>query len=203
MVGAAFLEGADAGNFAAVIEMIVEQQSFRAVIDDGGAAGFHLGWRGHLGGGEDVPLSSSTPRSLNMPGLTWTVTAGRASRRWRRLHRAARPCGPMAMGDGDLLDLAEVEGEVAAVADEDRAFGTGVEQEDVLGPADARAQTQAVAQIGGEQRFAGDHLGAAEDDVGKLRDCEWSFADVGVADIVGDDLNGQGIQRRRWKHGCS
>ena len=104
---------------------------------------------------------------------------------------------PVAVGDGDLLDFAEVEGEVAAVADEDGAFGAGVEQEDVLGAADARAQAQAVAEVGGEQGFARDYLGAAEDDVGKLGDCEWSFADVGVADVVGDDLNGQGIQRRR------
>ncbi len=43
---------------------------------------------------------------------------------------------PMAVGDGDLLDRAEVEPEVAAVADEDRALGAGVEQHRVLAVAE-------------------------------------------------------------------
>ena len=96
---------------------------------------------------------------------------------------------PMAMGDGDLLDLAEVERQVSAVADENRPFGTGVEKQHMLGFPDTRTQTQAVAKIGGQQRLAGNHLGAAENDVGELRHGKQRLADIGVADIVGDNLD--------------
>ena len=117
---------------------------------------------GTLAAGKTTPLFSSTPRSLNMPGLTCTVTERAApaddgvDRRRQRAHMV-----PMAMRDGDLLDLAKIEAEVAAVADENGAFGAGVEQRDMLAAAEARAQAQPVAEIGRQQRLAGDFLGAA------------------------------------------
>ena len=114
-------------------------------------------------------------------------------RRRQRAHMV-----PMSVRDGDLLDLAEIEAQVAAVADEDGAFGAGVEQRDMFAAAEARAQAQPVAEVGRQQRLAGDFLGARQHYVGELRHGERCLADIGVADIVGDDLdrkqveNGQG-----------
>ncbi len=53
MILAALLEGADPGDLAAVIEMIVEQRARIAVVDDAGALRFHLRRRGHARGRED------------------------------------------------------------------------------------------------------------------------------------------------------
>jgi hypothetical protein len=78
----------------------------------------------------------------------------------------------MPVRDGDLLDLAKIEAEVPAVADEDGPFRAGVEQRDMLAAAEARAQAQPVAEIGRQQRLAGDFLGAGQHHVGEFRHSE-------------------------------
>ena len=61
-----------------------------------------------------------------------TAADNGVDRRRQRAHMV-----PMTMRDGDLLDLAEIEAQVPAVADEDGAFGAGVEKHDVLALSDA------------------------------------------------------------------
>ncbi len=100
---------------------------------------------------------------------------------------------PVAVRHGDLLDLAEIDRHVAAVADEGRALGAGVEQQRVLLRSDLRPEAQAIAEVGHQQRLAGDFLGAGLQDVGHLRHRERGLARVGVAHIVGDDVHDQRI----------
>ncbi len=177
MVGAAGFKGADARDFTAVIEMAIEQQTFRAIVDDGCATGFHFGGHWDFGGGEDGAAGEEDATLVEHSGVDVDRCHGTAflndgvDRIRQRAHVV-----PMAVGDRDRLDLAEVELEVAAVADEDRAFGAGVEQQDVLGLADAGTEAEAVAQIGREECLARDDLGATEDDVGELGDSEQGFA---------------------------
>ena len=135
MVLAAGLERAHARDLAAVVEMPVEQQPFVAVIHDPGAARFHLGRGRHLGGGKDDAALQQHAALVEHAGID--VHRHRAAaaaaddgvdRRRQRAHVV-----PMPVRDGDLLDLAEIEAEVAAVADEDGAFGAGVEKQRYAG----------------------------------------------------------------------
>jgi hypothetical protein len=52
-------------------------------------------------------------------------------------------------------------------------------------------RSQAVAQVGRQQRLARDLGGAGQHHVGEFRHREGRLADVGVADIVGEDVDGQ------------
>jgi hypothetical protein len=60
-----------------------------------------------------------------------------------------------------------------------------------------RHETAAEAEIGAEQRFARQDRGAGAHDVGEFGDGEQRLADVIVADVVGDDIDRQRIERNQ------
>ena len=175
--------------------MAVEQQAGLAVVDHPGAALLHLGRRRHAGGGKDGAALQEHAALVEHAGIDVHRHRAAAAPRDDGVDRRRQGAHmvPVAVRDGDLLDRAEVEPEVAAVADEDRAFGAGVEQHRVLAAAGLRTQAQAIAQVGGQQRLAGDLRGARQHDVGEFRHREGRLADVGVADIVGEDVDGEGV----------
>src|SRR6266481_7540343 len=55
MVLAALFEGGDPGDFAAVIEMLIEQQPRFGIVDHGCPVLFELLWQRHLGNRNDPP----------------------------------------------------------------------------------------------------------------------------------------------------
>jgi hypothetical protein len=51
------------------------------------------------------------------------------------------------------------------------------------------------AEIRAQQGLTRNHLRPGKNDVGKFRDREQCLADIGIADIVGDDVDGERINR--------
>jgi hypothetical protein len=84
--------------------------------------------------------------------------------------------------------------EVGAVAHENAAFRTGVEQHRVLCIAGLGDQPQSVTEICAQQRLAGDRLGAGAHHIGEFGNGKQRLADVGVAHVVGDDVHAQRIE---------
>jgi hypothetical protein len=109
--------------------------------------------------------------------------------------RQRRHVIPVPVGDRNRFDFTQRYSERGAVTDEDRAFGTRIEQQRVARVADGRDQSQPEAEIGAQQRFAGQHTRSAADHIAELRDRERRLADVVVADVVGQHRDAEGIQR--------
>jgi hypothetical protein len=101
----------------------------------------------------------------------------------------------VAVCDRDLLERTEIEVEVGAVANERSRFGAGIEKQNVLGRSGAGPDSQAISQIGDEHRAAGDDFGAALDDGLDFGLREGRLTEIGVADVVGDDIDDQLVQR--------
>jgi hypothetical protein len=99
----------------------------------------------------------------------------------------------VAVGHRDVLNVAEMDAHIFAIAEKHGALRAGVEQHASAATAIFNRQAQAEAEIGEEKRLAGDFLGAAFDDICELGNGEDRLGDVGVADIVGDDIDGEGI----------
>jgi hypothetical protein len=94
---------------------------------------------------------------------------------------------------GDALHLPQPEPEIGAVAHENGAFRTCVEQQGVPDAAGLGHQPQAEAQVRAQQRLARDHLRAGKNDVRELGDRKQGLADIGVAHVVGDDVDDERI----------
>ena len=195
MVLASGLEGRDPRNLAAVVEMAVEQGALPAVIDDAGAARLHLRRRGHAGGGKDRPVGQQHGAFVEHAGIDVNADAVAAAP-GDDCVKGGRQCAhviPVPMCHDDLLDTAEIDREVAAVAHEGRALGAGVEKKHVLGGAEPGPEPQAIAEIGDQQGLTRDLARARQHDIGQFRYGEGRLARVRVAHIVGDDVDRQGI----------
>lgn len=59
-----------------------------------------------------------------------------------------------------------------------------------------RYQPQALAEIAAQQRFAGDRRRPGANDIGELGNREQRLADIIVADIVGQHIDGKTIDRK-------
>ena len=118
MIGPARLERGHAGDLAAVVKMPIQEQAFLGSLTTTAPCASISAGEGTLATGMILPSASSTPRSLNMPGLTCTcapaaVPGDGVEGGDQRPHMI-----PMAMGDGDGLHIAQLDGEIPAVADE-------------------------------------------------------------------------------------
>src|SRR3990167_4513526 len=197
MVLATGLERRHPRDLAAVVEVAVEQGARSAVVDDARTARLHFRRRGHALGGADRAILQEHAALVEHVGIDVDRRAAAASAGVDGVERR-RQCPhviPMAMRHGDFLDLAEIDAEVAAVPEEDGAFGAGVEQQDMLGRAETGFQAQAVAEIGDQQCLARDFPGARQHDIGEFRYGKGGFARVGVTDVVGDDLDRELVDR--------
>ena len=195
MVLASGLERRDPGNLAAVVEMAVEQGALPAVIDDAGATRLHLRGRGHACGGKDLSVRQQHAAFVEHAGIDVDADAVAAAPGDDRVEcrRQRSHVIPVPMGHDDLLDASEIDREVPAVAHEGCALGAGVEEQDMLGGAEAGPEPQAIAEIGNEQGLAGDLACARQHDICEFRYGEGRLARVRVAHIVGDDVDRQRI----------
>lgn len=182
-------------DFAAEVEVPVEQEPGVEAVDHPRAAPLEVGRPRNVG---DRHHRAALESHRAVVEHVWVHVHGHLP---AVLHdgvdrvRQRRHVVPVSVADGDRLDLAQANAEIAAVADEDRAFRAGIEQHGVAHAARLRYQLQPETEIGRKQRLAGNHLGAGEDDVGELGDREQCLADVGVADVVGDHLDDERVDR--------
>ena len=151
MIGASGLEGGDPRDLAAVVEMPVQKQALLGVVHHHRAMRLHFLGRRDIGDRNDLAVSQFDPALVEHAGV--------------HMHARPAPVGgngveggdqrphmvPMPMGHGDGFHIAQLDGEIAAVADEGGALGAGIEQHGVVDPARARSQPQAIAEIGREK----------------------------------------------------
>jgi hypothetical protein len=205
MVDATFLERRDRRYLSAVIEMVIEQQPSIRVVDHLRAAllefarARNVGDRHHHAALE--PDGAFVEHAgIDLDGDATAVFHDRLDRVRKRGHVI-----PMSMADGNRLDFAQPDSEIGAVADEDRPFRPGIEQQGMPHVLGLRHELETKTEVGAQQRLAGNHLRPGHDDIGKLGDREQRLADVSVADIVGDHLNDEridGLGSGRWRFGC-
>ncbi len=197
MVDPAFFKGAHPRDLAAQIKMSIEQQARRRVVDDCGAQRRHFGRGGDPGRRHDGPAAEPDRALVEHAGIDVdrglaALLADRGQGRRQRRHMV-----PVAVADCDGLDLAERHAEIGAVAEKDRPFRPGVEQEGMAHPARIRCQPAAEPQIGAQQRLARQHRGPGAHHIGELGNREQRLADISVADIVGNHIDHQRIERNQ------
>jgi hypothetical protein len=107
----------------------------------------------------------------------------------------------MAVGDRDRLHLRQIDPHGAAVVQKGVSFRAHVEQHHVLGVGHPGAEPQAIAEVGDAQGLSGNHLGAGGDDVGQFRRRERRLGDVGIADVVGEHVDHERVDRDERRPG--
>src|ERR1700730_16177240 len=204
MVDAAFLERCQPRYLAAVVKVAVEQEPGIGNIDHPRAALLEVGGARNVGDGYDHATLKPDGTFVEHSGID---VHGDVTAVFHDSLDGVRKRGhviPVSMADRNAFDLAQANSEIGAVADEDRPFRPGIEQKgmpDVLG---SGHELQPKPKISQNKRLAGNDLCPGQNDVGKLGYREQGFADIRVADIVGDHFRDERIDRlegRRWTVG--
>jgi hypothetical protein len=182
-------------DLAAIVKVAIEQQPSIRSIDHLRAALLEVRRARNVGDRYDHATLESDGTLVEHPGIDVDRDLAAVFHDGLDRVRERRHVIPVSMADGDALDLAQANSEIGAVTDENRPFRPGIEQEgmpDVLG---FGHELQTKAKVSAQQRLAGNDLRSGQNDVGKLRHREQSLADIGVADIVGDHLHDERIDR--------
>ena len=111
---------------------------------------------------------------------------------------------PMPVRQNDCFDNTQIDSEAVSILLEGRRLRPGVEQQGMSDPADPGHQSQSIPEISAEQRLTRDDRCSAENDVRELGDGKQGLADVCMADIIGQHIDGErveGIERDRGRIG--
>ena len=105
------------------------------------------------------------------------------------------------MTHGNAFDLAQPNSKIGAIANENGAFRTGIEQQGVSRVVSFGHDPQAEAKICAKECLSRNGLRAGKNDIGKLGHRKQGLANIGITNIVGHHIHDEkinGFERGRW-----